>query len=59
MRGTVPLRELVVQGSNGFAADDFPVPPHAIGAQLPALYQDDVFAQRFVAGLDPVMATGE
>jgi phage tail-like protein len=30
--------------------------PHPIGAQLPALYADDDFAQRFTAGLDTVLA---
>ncbi|MES4890705.1 phage tail protein [Streptomyces sp. NPDC096012] len=29
---------------------------HPIGAQLPALYADDDFAQRFTAGLDTVLA---
>jgi phage tail-like protein len=30
--------------------------PHPIGSLLPALYQDDWFAQRFTAGLDDVIA---
>ncbi|MFD4871467.1 phage tail protein [Streptomyces sp. NPDC058412] len=30
--------------------------PHPIGEQLPALYADDDFAQRFTAGLDTVLA---
>lgn len=30
--------------------------PHPIGAQLPALYADDDFAQRFTSGLDTVLA---
>jgi len=30
--------------------------PHPLGAALPALYQDDDFAQRFLAGLDEVVA---
>src|SRR5690242_8134058 len=29
---------------------------HPIGEQLPALYADDDFAQRFTAGLDTVLA---
>ena len=30
--------------------------PHPLGPALPALYHDDSFAQRFLAGLDEVMA---
>ena len=30
--------------------------PHPIGALLPALYQEDEFAQRFTSGLDDVLA---
>jgi phage tail-like protein len=30
--------------------------PHPLGPALPALYQDDTFAQRFLAGLDEVVA---
>ena len=30
--------------------------PHPIGVQLPALYHEDEFVQRFVSGLDDVMA---
>jgi phage tail-like protein len=30
--------------------------PHPLGPSLPALYQDDDFAQRFLAGLDDVLA---
>ncbi len=30
--------------------------PHPLGPALPALYQDDDFAQRFLAGLDDVLA---
>ncbi|MEO3780716.1 phage tail protein [Micromonospora sp. B11E3] len=40
MRGSVP----------GLAS------PHPIGRQLPAVYQEDDFAQRFTAGLDDVLA---
>lgn len=30
--------------------------PHPLGLRLPAMFQDDDLAQRFVAGLDPVLA---
>ena len=30
--------------------------PHPLGPSLPALYQDDGFAQRFLSGLDEVLA---
>lgn len=30
--------------------------PHPLGPTLPALYQDDSFAQRFLSGLDDVLA---
>ena len=30
--------------------------PHPLGPSLPALYQDDDFAQRFLSGLDEVLA---
>jgi len=30
--------------------------PHPLGSLLPALYQEDLFAQRFTAGLDDVVA---
>ena len=32
------------------------VNPHSLGTYLPALYQEDDFAQRFTAGLDEVLA---
>lgn len=32
------------------------VSPHPIGRELPAVYQEDDFAQRFTAGLDEVLA---
>jgi phage tail-like protein len=63
MRGTIELGDLVrsvgaedeVPSFDGRATP--PSPPHRIGALLPGLYQDDGFTQRFVAGLDPVLAT--
>jgi phage tail-like protein len=33
-----------------------PVSPHPLGATLPGLYQDDVFAQHLCAALDAVLA---
>ena len=32
------------------------VSPHPLGAYLPALYQEDEFAQRWTSGLDVVLA---
>jgi phage tail-like protein len=58
MRGTLELADLVrvptaVDGQPGLPA----LPPHRIGAQLPGLYAEDDFTQRFTSGLDPVLAT--
>lgn len=55
MRDTLDLSDLVQLPAHGNGA--LPVPPHPIGAQLPGLYCDDDFVQRFTAGLDPVLAT--
>jgi phage tail-like protein len=63
MRGTIELGDLVRHvgppddGPSGRSPATPPSPPHRIGALLPGLYQDDGFTQRFVSGLDPVLAT--
>ncbi|NHC13801.1 phage tail protein [Motilibacter deserti] len=57
MRGALELEQLVhARPDEDGEACTVPVSPRSIAAQLPGLYQDDDFAQRFVSGLDPVLA---
>lgn len=69
MRGTLELEQLLAVAPpdpDGRGAEahperqdrvEPPLLPLRIGALLPGLYQDDGFTQRFVSGLDPLLAT--